>query len=64
MKNRLAEFRRESRISQAELGAEVMVSRQTINAIENQRFDPSLPLAFRLACYFSVTIEEMFLFEG
>ncbi len=53
--------RRESRgWSQGRLADEVGVSRQTINAIENGRFDPSLPLAIRLAQLFGTTVEELF----
>ena len=46
--------------SQSELGAHLAVSRQTVNAIEAGRYDPSLPLAFRIAAVFGLRIEEMF----
>lgn len=60
MKNRLRELRAERNWSQAELGARVGVSRQAIIAIEQGRFDPSLPLAFKLARVFGLTIETIF----
>ena len=60
MKNRLRELRAERNWSQAELGARVGVSRQAIIAIETGRFDPSLPLAFKLARVFRVTLENLF----
>lgn len=61
MKNRLKELRTERNWTQADLALHVGVSRQTINAIEKGKFDPSLPLAFRLARLFNLTIEEIFL---
>jgi len=64
MRNRLAQLRAEAQLSQAALGAQLGVSRQTIIAIEKERFDPALPLAFRIADRFSVTIEEVFFPEG
>lgn len=60
MKNRLRELRSERAWSQAELADRVGVSRQTINAIETEKYDPSLPLAFELARVFKLRIEEMF----
>lgn len=60
MKNGLRVLRAERAWSQAELGRRVSVSRQAINAIETGRYDPSLPLAFRLAEVFDMTIEEIF----
>ena len=60
MTNRLRELRTERGWSQAELGSRVGVSRQAIIAIETGRFDPSLPLAFKLARVFGVTIEDIF----
>ena len=60
MKNRLRELRTSQNWSQAELGARVGVSRQAIIAIETSRFDPSLPLAFKLAHLFKVSIEDIF----
>lgn len=60
MKNRLRELRAEHRWSQAELAERLDVSRQTVNAIETGRYDPSLPLAFKLARLFGLSIEEIF----
>lgn len=61
MKNRLTDLRAERAWTQADLAQRVGVSRQTINAIETGRFDPSLPLAFRLANLFNLKIEEIFI---
>ena len=63
MKNRLKDLRTERNWTQADLAQHVSVSRQTINAIEKGKFDPSLPLAFRLAKLFDLKIEEIFLDE-
>lgn len=60
MKNKLRVLRAEKEISQADLAYIAGVSRQTINAIEKEKYDPSLPLAFRLASIFELLIEEMF----
>ena len=60
MKNRLRELRIERNWSQAELAERAGVSRQTINAIETEKYDPSLPLAFTLARIFKLKIEDMF----
>jgi putative transcriptional regulator len=60
LKNRVRELRTERGLSQGELAAAVEVSRQTINSIEQERYTPSLPLAFSLARFFATTIEEMF----
>lgn len=60
MKNRLRALRAERDWSQARLAEELGVSRQTVNAIETGRYDPSLPLAFRIARLFELRIEEMF----
>jgi putative transcriptional regulator len=61
MKNRLKELRTERDWTQADLAQRVSVSRQTINAIEKGKFDPSLPVAFRLARLFNLRIEEIFI---
>lgn len=61
MKNRLRVLRAERRWSQAELAERLGVSRQTVNAIETERYDPSLPLAFGIARVFSLSIEAIFL---
>ncbi len=60
MKNRLKALRAENNWTQAQLAAELDVSRQTINAIEKGKFDPSLPLAFRTARLFALPIEDIF----
>jgi putative transcriptional regulator len=60
MRNRVRELRTEHGWSQTELGERLGVSRQTVNAIENERYDPSLPLAFLIAKAFGLTIEQLF----
>lgn len=60
MKNHLKALRAERGWSQTELAERLQVSRQTVNAIENERYDPSLPLAFRIARTFELPIEEIF----
>ncbi len=60
MKNRLKVLRAERNWSQADLADRLDVSRQTINAIETEKYDPSLPLAFKLARLLDQTIEELF----
>ena len=60
MKNRLRVLRAEQNWSQAQLAKQAGVSRQTINAIETGKYDPSLPLAFKLAKIFNSSIEEVF----
>ena len=60
MKNRLRVLRAERDWSQADLALRLEVSRQSVNAIETGKFDPSLPLAFKLARLFETTIEEIF----
>jgi putative transcriptional regulator len=60
VKNKVREFRLEHKWSQAELAERLKVSRQTVNAIETDRYDPSLPLAFRIARLFKKRIEELF----
>ena len=63
MKNRLEALRRERGIRQDELAEAMAVSRQTISSLENGRYNPSIELAFRLARYFGLSIEEIFLYE-
>ena len=63
MKNRLRVLRAERNWSQADLAERLEVSRQSVNAIETGKFDPSLPLAFRLARLFETTIEAIFIEE-
>ena len=60
MKNRIKALRTERAWSQADLAKRLGVSRQTVNAIERGKYDPSLPLAFKLARLFGETIEAMF----
>jgi putative transcriptional regulator len=59
MKNRLKVLRAERDWSQADLADKLNVSRQTVNAIETEKYDPSLPLAFKIAELFEMTIEEI-----
>ena len=63
MDNRIAELRRAHRISQAELADAVEVTRQTIISLEGGRYNASLLLAHKIARYFGLSIEEVFLFE-
>jgi putative transcriptional regulator len=60
MKNRLRVLRAEREWSQAELAGRLKVSRQTVNAIETEKYDPSLPLAFAIARLFEQSIEDIF----
>ena len=60
MKNDLPDRRDAADLSQADLAAAVDVTRQTINAIERDRYDPSLELAFKLAAFFDCTVEDLF----
>ena len=60
MKNRIKEFREREKITQKELASFVRVSRQAINAVETGKFDPSIRLAYDLARFFKVSIEELF----
>ncbi|MBX9882669.1 MAG: helix-turn-helix transcriptional regulator [Sphingomonas sp.] len=61
MKNRLRVLRAERGWSQGDLADRLQVSRQSVNAIETGRYDPSLPLAFRIAELFQLTIEDVFI---
>ena len=63
MKNRIAVLRKARRISQAELADAVVVTRQTIISLENGRYNASLLLAHKIARYFGLSIEDIFLFE-
>jgi putative transcriptional regulator len=60
MRNRLKVLRAERNWSQADLAEKLDVSRQSVNAIETGKYDPSLPLAFKIAAVFSLAIEEIF----
>lgn len=64
MKNIVEQLRRERGINQDALARALQVSRQTISAIENGRYNPSLDLAFAIAAYFGLRIEEIFIYEG
>ena len=64
MKNRLKVLRAERNWTQADLAAKLEVSRQTINAIEKGKFDPSLPLAFKAANLFGLSIEDIFQYDA
>jgi putative transcriptional regulator len=64
MKNRLKVLRAERDWSQADLAVRLDVSRQSVNAIETGKYDPSLPLAFRIARLFDMPIEAIFEAEG
>lgn len=61
MNNRLRELRERKGLSQGELALRLEVSRQTVNALETGKYDPSLPLAFRIARLFACRIEDVFL---
>ena len=63
MNNRLEELRKARGIRQEELAEALEVSRQTIGSLENGRYNPSILLAFKIARYFGLTIEEIFLYE-
>ena len=63
MKSRVKELREAAGLTQKELGEKVGVSRQAVNAIETGKFDPSIWLAYDLASYFAIRIEELFDFE-
>ncbi len=64
MENKLKELRRERGINQEDLAKAMRVSRQTISAIENGKYNPSLTLAFEIANYFNRSIEEIFIYKG
>ena len=63
VKNRLDELRKSKGISQEELAAVLEVSRQTIGSLENGRYNPSITLAFKIAKYFELSIEDIFIFN-
>lgn len=63
MKNRLEELRKQRGIRQEELADILEVSRQTIGSLENGRYNPSIILAFKIARYFGMSIEEIFIYE-
>lgn len=63
MKNRLEQLRKQRGISQEELADALKVSRQTVGSLENGRYNPSILLAFKIARYFGMAIEDIFLYE-
>ena len=63
MKNRVREFRKNQKLTQEDLAKLIGISRQAINAIEKEKFDPSLPTAFKMANLFKSSIEELFIFS-
>ena len=63
MKNNLKNLRKSKNISQNDLADALFVSRQTVNSIENGKFDPSLTLAIKLTKYFDVSLEKIFIYE-
>ncbi|AWV35914.1 MULTISPECIES: helix-turn-helix transcriptional regulator [Paenibacillus] len=63
MKNRLEEIRKEKGIKQEELADKLEVSRQTIGSLENGRYNPSIILAFKIARFFEMSIEDIFIYE-
>ena len=64
MENKLKELRLQSKVSQSALADALSVSRQTINSIENGKFDPSLTLAMKLTRFFKVSLDEIFIYKG
>lgn len=63
MKNRLEEIRKSRGVTQEELAVSLEVSRQTIGSLENGRYNPSILLAFKIARYFQMSIEDIFIYE-
>ncbi len=64
MKNKVRELRKSKGLTQEELAEIIGVSRQTINAIEKEKFDPSLPTAIKMARLFDLAVEDLFLFDA
>lgn len=63
LKNRLEEIRKKNCIKQEDLASELEVSRQTIGSLENGRYNPSIILAFKIARFFNMSIEDIFIYE-
>ncbi len=63
MKNRLEELRKQRGLTQEELANALEVSRQTIGSLENGRYNPSITLAFKIARFFGMSIEDIFIYE-
>ena len=64
MKNHIESIRKQHKISQQELADALEVTRQTISSLENGRYNPSITLAFKIAKFFKMSIEEIFIYEG
>ena len=64
VKNRIEELRKAEGLTQEELADRLEVSRQTIGSLENGRYNPSILLAFRIAVFFGISIEDIFIYEG
>jgi len=64
MKNRVRKLRKNQKLTQEELAELIGISRQAINAIEKEKFDPSLPTAFKMAKLFKTSIEDLFMYEN
>lgn len=64
MKNRIRVFRAERQWTQAQLAARIGVSRQAVVAVENSKYEPALPLAFKIARAFGKNLEDVFIWEG
>ena len=64
MKNKVKELRKSKKLTQEELAELIGISRQAINAIEKEKFDPSLPTAFKMANLFKISIEDLFMYEN
>ena len=64
MKNRVKELRKNQKLTHEELAELIGISRQAINAIEKEKFDPSLPTAFKMAKLFKTSIEDLFMYEN
>jgi len=62
MRNKVKELRKNQKLTQEELAGLIGISRQAINAIEKEKFDPSLPTAFKMSKLFKTTIEDIFIF--
>ncbi|GAA4876729.1 helix-turn-helix transcriptional regulator [Paenibacillus vulneris] len=63
MKNNIRDIRKKMKISQEDLANKCGVTRQTINAIENDKYDPTLSLAFKLSIHLETTVDQLFIFE-
>tara|TARA_B100000767_G_scaffold5193_1_gene4925 strand:+ start:455 stop:652 length:198 start_codon:yes stop_codon:yes gene_type:complete len=64
MKNKVKELRKSQKLTQEEMAELIGISRQAINAIEKEKFDPSLPTAFKMAKLFKTSIEDLFMYEN